>query len=664
MTQSYCILGNPNVGKTSLFNALTGSYEYIGNWSGVTVEKKVGKLKDNVGDLVDLPGIYDLSPISKDETVVTDYLMSTSFTGMINIIDACQLKRNLNLTIQLMELNKPMIIGLNMIDVATQRGIKINYQALMRKLKVPVFPIVARKAKGTHSLLGELNYLEPHQRRAFKINYGTEIETAIQQICSIIKQDNMYPTERLRFIAIQYLIDNVQIYQELDAMILEQLEPIKRKLSNATEQSTRQRIEAVRNDYINQLLEDIVEYPEEDKQFFTSKVDRLLLNRYLGIPIFLGIMWLIFQTTFTWIGTPLSDQLDAFISGPLSEWIKSVMNTLHITSFLQDLITDGIIAGVGSVLVFVPQIVVLFFFISLLEDSGYMARIAVLMDKTMESIGLSGKSFIPMIIGFGCNVPSIMAARSIENEKERLITILVAPFMSCSARLPVYALFVGAFFSAHQSLVVLSLYILGIVVALLVSTLLNKLILKDNQSVFIVELPTYRVPSFKTLWRSTWEKAKGFVKKAGTFIFGGSVVIWTLTYIGPHGVNVPINQSFMHMIGQGFANLIAPLGFGSWQAGATLIPGFLAKEVIISSMAILYSSSESGLTQVIQQQFTPLSAYAFMIFILLYVPCISTVATIRKETSSWKWKLLAVVYPIVTAYILTFVFYQVSQLFI
>ena len=651
MTQSYCILGNPNVGKTSLFNALTGSYEYIGNWSGVTVEKKVGKLKDNVGDLVDLPGIYDLSPISKDETVVTDYLMSTSFTGMINIIDACQLKRNLNLTIQLMELNKPMIIGLNMIDVATQRGIKINYQALMRKLKVPVFPIVARKAKGTHSLLGELNYLEPHQRRAFKINYGTEIETAIQQICSIIKQDNMYPTERLRFIAIQYLIDNVQIYQELDAMILEQLEPIKRKLSNATEQSTRQRIEAVRNDYINQLLEDIVEYPEEDKQFFTSKVDRLLLNRYLGIPIFLGIMWLIFQ-------------IDAFISGPLSEWIKSVMNTLHITSFLQDLITDGIIAGVGSVLVFVPQIVVLFFFISLLEDSGYMARIAVLMDKTMESIGLSGKSFIPMIIGFGCNVPSIMAARSIENEKERLITILVAPFMSCSARLPVYALFVGAFFSAHQSLVVLSLYILGIVVALLVSTLLNKLILKDNQSVFIVELPTYRVPSFKTLWRSTWEKAKGFVKKAGTFIFGGSVVIWTLTYIGPHGVNVPINQSFMHMIGQGFANLIAPLGFGSWQAGATLIPGFLAKEVIISSMAILYSSSESGLTQVIQQQFTPLSAYAFMIFILLYVPCISTVATIRKETSSWKWTLLAVVYPIATAYILTFVFYQVSQLFI
>ena len=310
------------------------------------------------------------------------------------------------------------------------------------------------------------------------------------------------------------------------------------------------------------------------------------------------------------------------------------MQQLHLLPFLQDLITDGIIAGVGSVLVFIPQIVVLFFFISLLEDSGYMARIAVLMDKTMESIGLSGKSFIPMIIGFGCNVPSIMAARSIENEKERLITILIAPFMSCSARLPVYALFVGVFFKEYQSLIVLSLYLIGILIALLVSTFMNKFILKNEDSVFIVELPTYRVPSIRTLWRSTWEKAKGFVKKAGTFIFGGSVVIWALTYMGPNGFDVKINQSFMHILGEVFAPIIAPLGFGTWQAGATLIPGFLAKEVIISSMAILYSSNENGLVNVIQHQFTPISAYAFMIFILLYVPCISTVATIRKETCS------------------------------
>lgn len=664
MHESFCILGNPNVGKTPLFNALTGSYEYIGNWSGVTVEKKVGQLKKDIGNLIDLPGIYDLSPISKDETIVTDYLMTNTFTGMINIIDASQLKRNLQLTIQLMELNEPIIIGLNMVDVATQRGIKIKYEGLMRKLKVPVFPIVARKGKGTEELLNELSFLNPKEKRNFKISYGKETEDAIKQMTSIIQAHTEYPSKRLRFIAIQYLLDNPEIERELPSVISEQIEPIKEKLSQHLDISIRQHIEIIRNQYIDRLLDGVVEYPNEEQQFLTEKLDKIIMNRYLGIPIFLVIMWLIFQTTFTWIGTPLSDQLDAFFSGPLTDWLKAGMHYIHVAPFLQNLITDGIVAGVGSVLVFVPQIIVLFFFISLLEDSGYMARIAVLMDRTMESIGLSGKSFIPMIIGFGCNVPSIMATRSIENEKERLITILIAPFMSCSARLPVYAIFVGVFFEKYQSLVVLSLYVLGIVVALIVSTLLNKFILKSENSVFIVELPTYRVPSVKTLWRSTWEKAKGFVKKAGTFIFGGSVVIWALSYIGPHGVNVQIDESFMHSIGEFFGHLIAPLGFGSWQAGATLIPGFLAKEVIVSSMAILYSSSEGGLVNVIQQQFTPLSAYAFMIFILLYVPCISTVATIRKETTSWKWTLTALIYPIFTAYILTFAFYQITKLFI
>lgn len=663
MNESYCILGNPNVGKTSLFNALTGSYEYVGNWSGVTVEKKVGKLKENLGQLIDLPGVYDLSPITKDETVVTEFLMETSFTGMINIIDTSQIKRNLQLTVQLLELNVPIIIGLNMMDVAIQHGLKINYDTLMRKLKVPIFPIVARKAKGTNTLLHELQFLKSDQRQHFKIDYGNEIEEAIERLSSIIKKEKSYPNERIRFIAIQYLLDNVKINEELGAELINLLAPIKTNLDKHFNTCVRERIEVIREAFIDNILKNVVEYPEEEKQFFTAKLDKILMNKYLGIPIFLGIIWLIFQTTFTWVGTPLSDKMDDFIGGQLTDWIKLLMQQLHLLPFLQDLITDGIIAGVGSVLVFIPQIVVLFFFISLLEDSGYMARIAVLMDKTMESIGLSGKSFIPMIIGFGCNVPSIMAARSIENEKERLITILIAPFMSCSARLPVYALFVGVFFKEYQSLIVLSLYLIGILIALLVSTFMNKFILKNEDSVFIVELPTYRVPSIRTLWRSTWEKAKGFVKKAGTFIFGGSVVIWALTYMGPNGFDVKINQSFMHILGEVFAPIIAPLGFGTWQAGATLIPGFLAKEVIISSMAILYSSNENGLVNVIQHQFTPISAYAFMIFILLYVPCISTVATIRKETCSWKWTLIAVIYPVLTAYILTLMFYQVSHLF-
>ncbi|MCU7557796.1 ferrous iron transport protein B [Macrococcus capreoli] len=662
-SQSFCILGNPNVGKTSLFNSLTGSYEYVGNWSGVTVEKKVGKLKSNAGQLIDLPGIYDLLPLSKDETVVTNFLLNEHFNGMINIIDAAQLKRNLLLTIQLMEYGAPMMIGLNMVDVATKRGININIDLLMRKLKTPIIPVIARTGRGSSEVLHALGDTLS-QNRPLKITYDSQVEQAISEVIQLLPNDLPLANKHYRFLAIQYLLNNPSVESYLPEATLSQLLPIRTHLESQLVTSLKTSIHQTRVAYIEQLVDGVITYPNEEKQFLTERLDKIVTHNIFGIPIFLFLMWLIFQTTFTWIGTPLSDQLDAFFAGPLTDTAKSIMQQMGIVPFLQDLVTDGVIAGVGGVLVFVPQILVLFFFISLLEDSGYMARIAVIMDRVMEVFGLNGKSFIPMIIGFGCNVPGIMAARSIEEEKERLTTILIAPFMSCSARLPVYALFAGVFFKENQALVVLSLYVIGIVVALLVSLILSKTVLKNDTSIFIVELPPYRLPSLKTLWRSTWEKGKGFVKKAGTFIFGGSVLIWLLNYAGPGGFGVDIENSFLAMIGGAIAPFLVPLGFSSWQAGATLIPGFLAKEVVVSAMAIIYAVKDDALVSMIHHQFTPLSAYAFMLFILLYIPCLSTVAAIRKETSSWKWTFVATAYPLATAYILTMLVYQIGRLFI
>ncbi|MGV2875962.1 ferrous iron transport protein B [Macrococcus capreoli] len=662
-SQSFCILGNPNVGKTSLFNSLTGSYEYVGNWSGVTVEKKVGKLKSNAGQLIDLPGIYDLLPLSKDETVVTNFLLNEHFNGMINIIDAAQLKRNLLLTIQLMEYGAPMMIGLNMVDVATKRGININIDLLMRKLKTPIIPVIARTGRGSSEVLHALGDTLS-QNRPLKITYDSQVEQAISEVIQLLPNDLPLANKHYRFLAIQYLLNNPSVESYLPEATLSQLLPIRTHLESQLVTSLKTSIHQTRVAYIEQLVDGVITYPNEEKQFLTERLDKIVTHNIFGIPIFLFLMWLIFQTTFTWIGTPLSDQLDAFFAGPLTDTAKSIMQQMGIVPFLQDLVTDGVIAGVGGVLVFVPQILVLFFFISLLEDSGYMARIAVIMDRVMEVFGLNGKSFIPMIIGFGCNVPGIMAARSIEEEKERLTTILIAPFMSCSARLPVYALFAGVFFKENQALVVLSLYVIGIVVALLVSLILSKTVLKNDTSIFIVELPPYRLPSLKTLWRSTWEKGKGFVKKAGTFIFGGSVLIWLLNYAGPGGFGVDIENSFLAMIGGAIAPFLVPLGFSSWQAGATLIPGFLAKEVVVSAMAIIYAVKDDALVSMIHHQFTPLSAYAFMLFILLYIPCLSTVAAIRKETSSWKWTFIATAYPLATAYILTMLVYQIGRLFI
>lgn len=665
------LFGNPNTGKTSLFNSLTGSYEYVGNWSGVTVEKKVGVLRNKQGHLIDLPGIYSLNPLSKDERVVTDFLLHESFTEVLNIVDASQLERNLHLTVQLLEFGKPLIIGLNMMDVAKSRGIDINEQLLGDKLGVRIVPIIARTGKGCDELNKLLVVSSTQRKESLNLYYGSVIEKGIDKLSQLVigkKEAIIEQLPPLRWLALQFYEGNKVVFDYLQKFIpseeLDQLlQETEAKLIEKNEgKSLHQAIYNVRREFIGNIIHDAARRKKAEKRPLTERIDLIVTDKILGVPIFLFFMYLMFMLTFNWLGFPLSDTLDAFFSGPLTEWLTAGLVSIGASDFILSLILDGIVAGVGGVLVFVPQIFILFFFISFLEDSGYMARVALVMDRLMESIGLNGKSFIPMIIGFGCNVPGVMAARTIEQPKERLLTILLTPLMSCSARLPVYALFVGAFFAANQAIVVLALYVLGIVMAFILAKVFSSTILKSETSIFVIELPPYRVPQFQTLARSTWDKGKGFVRKAGTFIFAGSVVIWLLSYAGPGGLAVEMNDSFLAMIGGVFAPLLAPIGFGTWQAGASLLTGFFAKEVVVSTMNIIYHVPDiESLQGMLAGAYTPLSAFTFMAFVLLYVPCLATTATIQKETGSVKWTLFAIGYALILAYVLCLVIYQVGR---
>ncbi|MBT2662741.1 ferrous iron transport protein B [Bacillus sp. ISL-45] len=661
------LIGNPNTGKTSLFNNLTGSYEYVGNWSGVTVEKKVGLLKNGRDQLIDLPGVYTLNPLSKDEGVVTNFFLNEPFEKLLNILDASQLRRNLHLTMQLLEYGAPVIIGLNMLDVAKNRGIQIDIAKLSQSLGVAVAPVVARSGKGCNELAELVAGGVIGIGKSNLIYYGKAIEAGILELETKLAGKTEHP---VRWLALQLFEGNPYVKNHLETILsLDELDTLVNHVSvseqrnSGSKQALDQIIHRKRSEAIDKIVSEAATTMENKKIPLTEKVDMIVTNKFLGIPIFLVLMYMMFMLTFDWLGFPLSDALDSLLSGPVTSGITAALTAAGASSFIKDLVLDGIVAGVGGVLVFVPQIFILFFFISLLEDSGYMARVALVMDRLMESVGLNGKAFIPMMIGFGCNVPGIMAARTIETPKERLMTILLTPLMSCSARLPVYALFVGAFFLEHKATVVLSLYVLGVVIALLLAKVFSKTLLKGETSVFVIELPPYRLPQARALWRSTWDKGKGFVKKAGTFIFAGSVLIWLLAYAGPEGVNVSMDDSYLAVLGGIFSPLFAPIGFGTWQASASLFTGFLAKEAIISTMNIIYFvPDEASLQGLLAAHYTPLAAYSFMAFILLYVPCLATVATIYKETASKRWTAFSITYALVIAYALSLVIYQGGKL--
>ncbi|ASA19671.1 ferrous iron transport protein B [Paenibacillus donghaensis] len=664
---STALVGNPNTGKTSLFNTLTSSYEYVGNWAGVTVEKKIGSLKNGAGHLIDLPGIYSLHPLSRDEGVAAGYLIEESPETLINIVDASQLERNLLLTLQLLEYGKPTVLGLNMIDVANARGIKLNHEILQSRLGVTVLPLIARTGKGSAQMLSMLEKSAAIPPSSFKLDYGDIVEKALSAIQKELLAVPNLPNHR--WVALQLMEQNPVILQFLKtrtdtAKLIALCDTCQSELQiKKLALTLPQWIRSTRMEYIHSICLEVMNTEEQKPHNLTERLDSLLTHRFLGLPLFIVFMYVLFKTTFDWAGGPLSDLLDGFITGPISEGTTALLQFMGASSFIHALIVDGIIGGVGGVLVFVPQIFILFLIISFLEDSGYMARVCLLMDSIMERMGLNGKAFIPFIIGFGCNVPAIMAARSIEQPKDRMLTTLLMPLMSCSARLPVYALFAAVFFPSQQATAVLSMYVMGIVLALVLCKVFSKYLFKNESSVFVIELPPYRMPQLKTLSRSTWEKGKGFLRKAGTIILAGSVIIWLMSYAGPGGLDVEMDYSYLAKFGGFIAPLLEPLGFGTWQAGSTLVPGFLAKEVVVSTMNIIYHAPDSvGLEHQISQVFTPLSSISFMAFILLYIPCLATVGVIKKETASWKWTFFSIGYSLVLAYIVSLIIFQGGRL--
>lgn len=647
------LAGNPNCGKTTLFNYLTGANHYVGNWAGVTVEKREGHLKhkDVKINIVDLPGIYSLSPYSIEEKVARNYIVDDQPDVIVNIVDATYLERNLFLSTQLLEMKKPMVIALNMMDEAEKKGIKVNIAELSKRLGVPVIPIIALKGDGISELLDEILSLNKSKRiNDFKIEYSKALEVEIES--SIEKYSDQIPNHLpKRWVALKYLENDEEILERLS---LEE-----------HEHDHEEDVISGKYTYISNLLSQIVVMPKNEEDM-TDKVDNFLLNQWIGVPIFLAIMAGIFKLTFD-IGGYFADYLDVLFNEVIGGAVSTLFNTLGVEMWLQSLVIDGIIGGVGGVLTFVPNIAILFFAITLLEDSGYMARVAYIMDRWMSKVGLSGKTFIPMILGFGCNVPAIMATRTLEDENDRLLAILINPFMSCGARLPVYVLFSAAFFPGNEFLVTFSLYTLGVVIAITMAFIFRRTLFRGEESHFILELPPYRIPSLKMLWTHVWERVRGYIVKAGTVIFAASIILWFVLNFNITGMS-DLTNSFGAGIGKALVPFFKPLGFGSWQAALSLLTGVVAKEIVVANMLIVYGlgdgASATQFAQVLQGSFSQLSAYAFLVFVLLYTPCVGVIGVIKRETNSWKWTFFSVFYQLGIAWFVALLVYQIGSLFI
>lgn len=577
------LIGNPNTGKTSVFNALTGSKQYVGNWPGVTIDKKYGFMNKDI-KIVDLPGIYAMDTYSNEEKIARAYLENEDVDVIINVVDSTNLERNLYLTTQLMQFNKPIVILLNMIDIAKKRGLDIDYSKLEKEFGVTILPISAKTKEGLDN-----------------------IEEVIKKSKEITPNYTMsFKTEK-------------EAYSYIDKAIS--------KSSKG----------------------------KGNSKYIGEKIDKLVLNPILAYPIFLLALFLIFKFTFSWFGQPLADGLDAFVADTFTPFVEGLLKNSSI--WFSSLILDGVVAGVGGVIVFFPIVFALFLGISFLEDSGYMSRVAFLMDRIMRKIGLSGKAFIPIIMGFGCSAPAIMATRTLESEKDRKMTALIAPLVSCGARLPVYALFASIFFSTNQELVVMGIYLLGIVIAILVGLLFKNTLFKKDEQPFILELPEYKLPSLKSIILNAWDKSKGFIVRAGTLIFAVSIVVWFLTYFNMSGYTDEISTSFFAKLGGIVAPIFKPLGFGTWEAGVSILTGLAAKEVIIGTMEIVYGD----LALILPTMFTSITALTFLVFVSLYTPCFAVIGVMRKEYGN-KMMTISIVYQFVLAWVGAYLFRFIATL--
>jgi ferrous iron transport protein B len=664
------LAGNQNSGKTTLYNNLTGSNQHVGNFPGVTIEKKEGQLKKYKDiSLVDLPGIYSLSPYTMEEVVTRDFLLKENPDLILNIVDATNIERNLYLTLQLMDLSIPMVIALNMMDEVTASGNSIDVKKLSCHLGVPVVPISASKGEGISELIDVVIKTVKEKSSPKKLDFCVgEVHRAIHSISHLIDEQAEAAGYPVRFAATKLVEGDEPTIKSLKITEnqLHIIEHVVKDMEAALQTDREAALADMRYCYIEQICsETVVKKQETKEQQRSEKIDEVLTHKYFGIPIFFGIMFFIFWMTFNVIGAPLQGLLEELI-GAITEITSNAMIAFDVSDWLHSLVIDGIFAGVGSVLSFLPLIVILFFFLSLLEDSGYMARVAFLMDKLLRKIGLSGRSFVPMLIGFGCSVPAIMATRTLASERDRKMTIVLTPFMSCSAKLPIYGMITVAFFPDNAAIVMIGLYIMGIIAAVISGLLLKNTIFKGEPVPFVMELPAYRIPSRRSVLIHMWEKGKDFIQRAFTVIFLGTIIIWFLqSFNWSFDMVEDSSNSILAYLGSLIAPIFIPLGFNDWRASTALITGLTAKEAVVSTLSVLTGAvTDSQLSEVMFTMFSPLSAFAFLTFVLLYMPCIAAFAATKRELGSLKYAALAALYQTVTAFIAGMLVYQIGSLFI